>query len=100
MALEVVGNGAVFLGDGAEVRTVLQAALVGERGEVFGALLRKVGLLAQGWVDILELLDLAHRICGARTPPAPAAAALASRVALGRGDGHTPVCNGGGSTLF
>jgi hypothetical protein len=97
--LEIVGSGAVFLGgDGSEVWAVLEASLDGEGGDVVDAGRREIGLLAQGRVDVLELVDVAHGVCGARTPPSPAAAALASRVALGRnGRG---VCNGSGTTLF
>jgi hypothetical protein len=101
LGLEIVGNvsAVVVLDDGAEVRAVLKAALDGERGDVLGARSWKIGFFSQGRVDILRLLDVAHGVGGARTPSAPAAAALASRVALG-GDRRAPVCNDSGSTLF
>jgi hypothetical protein len=96
--LEGAGGGAVFLcGDGTEVRAVLEAARDG--GDVLGAGGREIRLFAQGRVDVLELLWIAHRVGGgARTPPSAAVAALASRVGLGRN--RRGVCNGCGTTLF
>lgn len=100
MGLEVVVDACVVLGDGSQVRAVLEAVLQRQGGDVFGA-----------GVDVGQqhLVDIAHRGGGARAVPAATATALArpsvqavcgmSRVGLVC-DRAVPVCNGSGSTLF
>lgn len=76
---------------------MLQGVLEREDGDVFGT--RWGEVRAQGGMNVLKLLQVAHGFCGARGRPASAGTLLASQMALG-GDGHVPVCNDSGSTLF
>tara|TARA_R110002003_G_scaffold595_10_gene20787 strand:+ start:3916 stop:4455 length:540 start_codon:yes stop_codon:yes gene_type:complete len=88
---------AVVLCDGTQVRAVLKPSLHRKRCDVFGARLREVGVFPEGRVDVLELLDVAHGVGGARA--AAAATALASRTGF-LCDRRVPVWHGDGLTLF
>jgi hypothetical protein len=87
--VEVVGHAGEVLGSRSQVRAVGETALVREGGDVFSARVRvgQTRLLRETRVErrVAEriLLDVVQRRCGARTPPAPATAALTRPVLQG-----------------
>lgn len=87
--MEVVGHATEVLGDGSQMRAVGEAALMWQGGDVFSTRVcvgqTRIFCKArvEQWVAERILLDVVQRRCGARTPPSPAAAALAGPMLQG-----------------